>query len=164
MLIRPGETVWRAEQAHRAALIVDMAAYFKAVREAILKARRSVHLLGWAFDPDTFVEPDREGGGPERDAIGPRLRRLAQERPEIDVRVLIWKSALPVSASQHFFPHRAKRCFKGSPVKFLLDAKVPFGACHHQKALVIGGTRWTTSTTTRTGASAAAGTTSRATR
>ena len=137
MLIRPGETVWRAEQAHRVALIVDMAAYFKAAREAILKARRSVHLLGWAFDPDTFVEPDREGGGPGRDAIGPRLRRLAIDRPEIDVRVLIWKSALPVSASQHFFPHRAKRCFKGSPVRFLLDAKVPFGACHHQKALVI---------------------------
>lgn len=137
MLIRPGETVWRVETARRAALIVDMAAYFKAAREAILKARRSVHLLGWAFDPDTFVEPDREGGGPERDAIGPRLRRLATERPELDVRVLIWRSALPVSASQHFFPHRAKRCFKGSPVRFLLDAKVPFGACHHQKALVV---------------------------
>ena len=137
MLIRPGHTVWRAERAHRAALIVDMAAYFKAVREAILKARRSVHLLGWAFDPDTFVEPDRKGGGPARDAIGPRLRQLAIERPELDVRVLIWKSALPVAASQHFFPHRAKRCFKGSPVKFLLDAKVPFGACHHQKALVV---------------------------
>ena len=137
MLIRPGETVWRAERASRASLIVDMAAYFHAAREAILKARRSVHLLGWAFDPATFVEPDHEGGGPARDAIGPRLRQLAVERPEIDVRVLIWKSALPVSASQNFFPHRAKQCFAGSPVKFLLDAKVPLGACHHQKVLVI---------------------------
>lgn len=137
MLIRPGQTVWRAERAFRAALIVDMAAYFKAAREAIGQARRTVHLLGWAFDPDTFVEPDREGGGPARDAIGPRLRRLAIERPDLDVRVLIWKSALPVAASQRFFPHRAKRCFKGSPVRFLLDAKTPLGACHHQKALVI---------------------------
>ena len=137
MLCRPGETVWRLERAHRASLIVDMAAYFKAAREAVEKARRSVHLLGWAFDPDTFVEPDKEGGGPERDDIGSRLRALADERPELDIRILIWKSALPIAASQNFFPHRAKACFAGSRVRFLLDAKVPFGACHHQKVLVI---------------------------
>ena len=53
------------------------------------------------------------------------------------MRVLIWKSSLPVAASQHFFPHRAKQCFKNTPVKFRLDASVPFGACHHQKVLVV---------------------------
>lgn len=137
MLCRPGETVWRLERAHRASLIVDMAAYFKAAREAVQKATRSVHLLGWAFDPDTFVEPDVEGGGPARDDIGSRLRALADERPELDIRILIWRSALPIAASQNFFPHRAKACFAGSRVKFLLDDKVPLGACHHQKMLVV---------------------------
>ena len=137
MLIRPGETVWRAERAARAALIVDMAAYFKAAHEAIAKATRSIHLLGWAFDPDTFVEPDDAGSGPARDRIGARLRHLACAKPELDVRVLIWKSALPIAASQNFFPHRAKKCFERTPVHFLLDDKVPFGACHHQKMLVI---------------------------
>ena len=137
MLLQPGRTAWRVERAQRAALVIDMAAYFKAAREAVVKARRSVHLLGWSFDPATFVEPDLEGGGPERDAIGPRLRQLACDRPELDVRVLIWRSALPIAASQNFFPHRAKKCFAGSPVKFLLDDKVPFGACHHQKLLVV---------------------------
>ena len=55
--------------------------------------------------------------------------RLVRERPELDIRILCWKSALPVSATQHFFPHRAKQCFKGTPVRFRLDATVPNGAC-----------------------------------
>jgi phosphatidylserine/phosphatidylglycerophosphate/cardiolipin synthase-like enzyme len=53
------------------------------------------------------------------------------------VRLLIWKSALPISASQEFFPHRARAYFRDTPVHFRLDDAVPFGACHHQKALVI---------------------------
>jgi phosphatidylserine/phosphatidylglycerophosphate/cardiolipin synthase-like enzyme len=51
--------------------------------------------------------------------------------------VLIWHSALPISASQDFFPHKARRWFRNTGVKFRLDDAVPFGACHHQKVLVI---------------------------
>ena len=71
------------------------------------------------------------------DRAGPFLRDLACARPQLDVRILIWKSALPVAASQHFFPHRAKACFRKTPVHFRLDESVPMGACHHQKVLVI---------------------------
>jgi phosphatidylserine/phosphatidylglycerophosphate/cardiolipin synthase-like enzyme len=71
------------------------------------------------------------------DRAGDFLKDLACSRPGLDVRILIWKSALPVAASQHFFPHRARACFKDTPVSFMLDASVPMGACHHQKVLVI---------------------------
>jgi phosphatidylserine/phosphatidylglycerophosphate/cardiolipin synthase-like enzyme len=135
--LQPGLTCWRAEPAERVAFLLDSATYFSAAKAAMLKARRSIHLLGWAFDPLTQLEPDETGGGPAEDQAGPFLRQLACDRPELDVRVLIWRSALPIAASQHFFPHRARRCFRGTPVKFRLDASVPFGACHHQKVLVI---------------------------
>jgi phosphatidylserine/phosphatidylglycerophosphate/cardiolipin synthase-like enzyme len=65
------------------------------------------------------------------------LLRLAQARPELDVRLLIWRSALPIAASQEFFPHKARKWFQGTPVKFRLDDQVPFGACHHQKAVIV---------------------------
>jgi len=65
------------------------------------------------------------------------LLQLAEERPELDIRLLIWKSALPISASQEFFPHKARKWFEGSRVQFRLDDQVPFGACHHQKVVVI---------------------------
>jgi phosphatidylserine/phosphatidylglycerophosphate/cardiolipin synthase-like enzyme len=62
---------------------------------------------------------------------------LARARPELDVRLLIWRSALPIAAQQEFFPHKARAWFKDTPVKFRLDDSVPFGACHHQKVLVV---------------------------
>jgi phosphatidylserine/phosphatidylglycerophosphate/cardiolipin synthase-like enzyme len=51
--------------------------------------------------------------------------------------VLCWKSALPVAATQHWFTLADRRVFAGSPVKFVLDGKLPMGACHHQKILVV---------------------------
>ena len=137
MLLKPGATCWRVERAHRVGLFIDMADYFVAAREAMRAAQRSIHALNWAFAPDTLFEPDDCGDGPPSDRFGPFLRDLACDRRELDVRVLCWRSALPVSASQNFFPHRARACFKNTPVKFRLDGSIPFGACHHQKVLVI---------------------------
>ncbi len=136
-LLDPGVTCWRVEQANRAALLIDMADYFLAARAAMLRARSSIHLLNWAFDPDTLFDPQPGGTGPQSDRFGPFLRALALHRPDLDIRILCWKSALPVSATQRFFPHRAKKCFEGTPVHFILDATVPMGACHHQKMIVI---------------------------
>jgi phosphatidylserine/phosphatidylglycerophosphate/cardiolipin synthase-like enzyme len=137
VLSQPLPTCWRVERADRAALLIDAADYLLAVKAALLDARSTIHLLNWAFDPDTLLEPAPDGGGPDGGRIGPFLKDLARARPELDIRVLCWRSALPVAATQRFFPHRAKTCFAGSPVRFLLDATVPLGACHHQKMIVI---------------------------
>ncbi len=137
MLLRPGETCWRTGHARRATPLIDTQVYFAAAKSAMAKARGSILLLGWAFDPLTELEPDANGGGPADDKVGAYMKGLACARPDLDVRVLIWKSSLPIAASQHFFPHRARQCFKNTPVRFRLDASVPFGACHHQKVLVI---------------------------
>jgi phosphatidylserine/phosphatidylglycerophosphate/cardiolipin synthase-like enzyme len=137
MLLDPGANCWRVAAANRAAVLIDMADYYAAAKTAFESARATIHVLNWAFDPDTLFTPEPGGVGPRDDRFGPFLRRLSLERPELDIRVLCWKSALPIAATQHFFPHRAKRCFEGSPVRFLLDATVPLGACHHQKMIVI---------------------------
>ena len=136
-LFVPGDTCWRVESADRVALLVDSGAYFSAALSAMRRARRSILLLGWGFDPRTRLKPDPNGEEHGPDEIGNLLRRLSVERPELDIHVLIWKSALPVSASQDFFPHRARKWFTGTRIHFALDASVPFGACHHQKVLVI---------------------------
>jgi len=136
-VLRPGETCWRIEHAHRAAFLVDTEAYYSAVFEALQKARRSVLLLGWGFDPRTRLFPDGYDGPDDPDEVGRILVELAKSRPELDVRLLIWRSALGIAAQQEFFPHRARAWFRDTPVKFRLDDQVPFGACHHQKVLVI---------------------------
>jgi phosphatidylserine/phosphatidylglycerophosphate/cardiolipin synthase-like enzyme len=136
-LLHPGETCWRVETADRVALLVDSSAYFSAALSAMRRARRSIFLLGWGFDPRTRLRPDPSGEEHGPDEIGNLLLRLSDERPELEIHILIWKSALPISASQHFFPHKARQWFEGTRINFALDASVPFGACHHQKVLVI---------------------------
>jgi phosphatidylserine/phosphatidylglycerophosphate/cardiolipin synthase-like enzyme len=137
VLLKPGSTCWRREIADRAGLIIDMQDYFAGAQAAMRKARRSIHLLNWAFDPETWFLPDDTGRGPSSDTFGPFLRDLACAKPALDIRILCWRSALPVAATQNFFPHRAKACFRNTPVKFRLDSSLPLGACHHQKVLVV---------------------------
>lgn len=123
-------------RAERAGLIVDVEAYYEAAREAMSRAQRSIHILGWAWDPETPFEPTPADGS-EAERWGPFVRRLSEERPDLDIRLLIWKSALPIAATQNFFPHKARVCFEGSRVHFRLDGSIPMGACHHQKVVVI---------------------------
>ena len=136
-LLEQGRTCWRLERATRAAMLIDSKAYFEAAKAAMLKARRTIWLLGWTFDPRTRLEPS--GGSDRTDEMGHFIKRLAASRPELDVRVLVWQSQIAVSLSQGGYPQRATAEFVGSRVNFRLDGRTPFGACHHQKVLVIDG-------------------------
>ena len=136
-VIKPGETCWRTSRADRAAFLIDTEAYFSAVADALQNARRSILLLGWGFDPRTRLFPDGYDGPDDPDEVGRVLVELAAAKPELDVRLLIWRSAFAIAAQQEFFPHKAREWFKNTHVKFRLDDHVPFGACHHQKVLVI---------------------------
>ena len=49
--LQPGLTCWRRERAGRVAVLHDGAAYFAAARAALLRARESITLIGWSFDP-----------------------------------------------------------------------------------------------------------------
>lgn len=137
MLLEPGVTCWRVGQADRAAVIIDMADYFVAAKAAMLNAKRSIHLLNWAFDPDTAFDPPRKGEPPEGERIGPFLKQLAEARPDLDIRILCWKASLPISATQNFFTLKDRRCFRGTSVKMKLDGRLPMGASHHQKMIII---------------------------
>lgn len=139
MLLEAERTCWRIDQADRAAILIDAAAYFAAAKSALLKARSTIHMLNWAFDPETELFPRHDGDPGAELELGAFLVGLTKDRPELAVRILCWKSAILVSATQGFFPHRAKRCFKDTAVQFHLDETVPFGACHHQKVIVVDG-------------------------
>jgi phosphatidylserine/phosphatidylglycerophosphate/cardiolipin synthase-like enzyme len=135
MLARPGDNCWRVETASRFAILMENDAYFEALRSAIGKAQRSIVILGWQFDPRTRLDPANIHRDHEAE-IGLMLRMLVRQRPELDVRLLIWKSPLLIAASQGFYPHKAQRWFRKRVVEFRLDQGLP-GACHHQKVVII---------------------------
>ena len=135
-LLAPGQTVWRVEPADRFAILMENQTYFDALASAISKAQRSVVLLGWQFDPRTRLDPETRAGDRQAE-IGHQLRMLVRSRPDLDVRLLIWKSPLLIAASQVFYPHKAQRWFRKRMVEFRLDSPGPIGACHHQKVVII---------------------------
>ena len=126
-----GRSVWRREQAARAALLHDGAAYFAAARAALLAARRSILLIGWSFDPRTRLRPGTDG-----ESLGDLLVRLKAERPELAVRLLVWTLPWPLSANTDMKPE-AVRAQLGPGIDYRVDAALPYGACQHQKILVV---------------------------
>lgn len=135
-VLTPGDTCWRVEPASRLTILMENEAYFEALGSALSKARRSIVILGWQFDPRTRLDPDTRAGDRQAE-VGHQLRMLVKTRPELDVRLLIWKSPLLIAASQGFYPHRAQGWFRKRMVEFRLDQPGPLGACHHQKVVVI---------------------------
>ena len=125
------------ETAPRAAIFIDMADYFKAAKEAMSGARRSVYLLNWAFEADTVFDPQPGCESPDSDRFGRFLKALAESNHDLDVRVLCWRSSLPIAATQNFFPIADRVTFRHSRVRFVLDGKLPLGACHHQKMIIV---------------------------
>ncbi|MFN3670104.1 MAG: phospholipase D-like domain-containing protein [Brevundimonas sp.] len=132
----PGRNCWRVETAGRFAVLMENAAYFEALRSALGKARRSIVILGWQFDPRTRLDPNSPHDDHQAQ-IGHQLRMLVKANPDLDIRLLIWNSPLLIAASQGFYPHRARGWFRRRIVEFRLDPPPAIGACHHQKVVII---------------------------
>lgn len=135
-ILKPGRNCWRIVRAERVTPLIDIEDYFRAAREAMLNATRSIMLLGWSFHPGTELV---RGGGEARfpSRIGDVLNFVAERNPELDVRVLIWRMPLPYAMRNDFYPQRGVKWFKDSGVKYRLDPCKHTGASHHQKLLVI---------------------------
>src|SRR5665213_3167196 len=104
-LLVPGSTCWRTEPADRAAFMVDNELYFAALYSALRTAERSIHILGWAFDPRTRLAPDGAETPDDPDEVGRILIELCRARPGLDVRVLAWRSPFGVMGHQDIRGH-----------------------------------------------------------
>lgn len=130
-----GENCLCVVRARRGAVLVDGAAYFSELEAALRRARRSVVIIGWDFDGGVRLRPQSEQAWP----IGALLRRLVEARPELEVRILIWSSAVvhgPSGPAQLLFGAE----WQDHPrIKLRLDTTHPFYASHHQKIVCIDG-------------------------
>lgn len=131
-----GQNCWRIEHADRVALIVDAAAYFRAVKDAFLKARHSIYLIGWDFDTRIKFEPENpELEGPN--ALGPFLRWLVKRRPELNVYILKWDLGGLLALGRGTTPFAVLGWTTNRRLHFKLDGIHPPGAAHHQKIVVV---------------------------
>ena len=132
-IAREGHNCWRRTVAGRAAFLVDGAAYYHALRLALEKAERSVFVLGWEFDSRTRLERGQD----QEPTIADLFHRSLRSRPQLQIYVLIWNSALIYSLDREFLPVLKHDWLSHRRLHFRLDDCHPLGASHHQKMVVI---------------------------
>jgi phospholipase D1/2 len=133
-LLEERATCWRVARTERAALLIDGAAYFDALRQALPLARRTVHIVGWDIRSDISLDP-------LGDALPLRklLRRLLAERPALQIRILVWDWPLFFSLDREPLPELQFGVAQTRRLDLILDAHHPPAACHHEKLVVIDG-------------------------
>ncbi len=135
-LLLPGRNCWRIERAHRLSFLIDGAAYFRAVREAIVQARRSIYILGWDIDSRTRLVPEgADDGFPQ--PLGEFLHEVVARRRGLRAYVLSWDFAMLYVLDREWLPVYKLGWRTHRRLTFRLDGRHPVGACHHQKVVVI---------------------------
>src|SRR5947207_1565169 len=137
-MLKPGCNVWRVERAARAAVLIDGAAYFGAIRAALINARHRVIILGWDIHSRTRLvgESGRaEDGLPE--PFAEFLSALVRARPELDICLQPWDYSMLYAMERELFPTLTLGWNTPRQVRFCLDGAVPLGAAQHQKLIVI---------------------------
>ncbi|WP_419897011.1 VTT domain-containing protein [Roseomonas sp. USHLN139] len=137
-LLRPGDTVWRLEPAGRAAVLVDAANYYGALREAMKSARSSILIAGWDIDSRTpLVGPSGEARDGLPAMLGPFLAALVERRPQLRIKLLLWDYSVLYALERELLPALSLHWGTPRQIELCLDDQVAFGASHHQKVVVI---------------------------
>src|SRR3954466_5169894 len=137
-LLVEGDTCWRKVRARRAAVLIDAAEYFGALRESLLRAERSIFILGWELHSRTCLHGDDDRKQRRSTTeLGKLLRRMLRHKRELEIRILLWDHSLFFAAQRELFPRWMFGWRKRRRVEVRLDNRLPFGAAHHEKLVVI---------------------------
>lgn len=131
---------WKKDKADKAALLVDCASYYKALYETLCHAKHSIFILGW--DIDGRIELLR-GEDAQNKKYAVALRELlcqkANENPDLEIYLNRWNYSIFFSSERESFSGWKWRMHTPPNIHYCADYAVPFGACHHQKIIVVDG-------------------------
>jgi phosphatidylserine/phosphatidylglycerophosphate/cardiolipin synthase-like enzyme/uncharacterized membrane protein YdjX (TVP38/TMEM64 family) len=137
-LLVEGETCWRRTTARRAAVLIDGAAYFAALRAAILAAERSLFIVGWDIDSRVRVSGDGEVAAPR--TLRELLSHAVSIRPDLSVHLLLWDYSVLYALEREPLPSLNLGWTTPPQILVQLDGNVPLGGSHHQKIVVVDDT------------------------
>ena len=139
-ILIPGDTVWRRCKAGRLAILNDAAAYFAALRQALLLATEQVYILGWDTHSLTrLVGPSGKADDDYPEELGAFLKALLNARPELRINILSWNFPALYAAEREW--NSTARFTEHAPdrLRFCFDSSLPLGSAQHQKIVVIDG-------------------------
>jgi phospholipase D1/2 len=137
-ILQPGRNVWRIEPAGRAAVLIDGAAFFDAVRRAFLRAERRIFIAGWDIDSRTrLVGEDNCADDGFSPVLAEFLSELVECRPALEVYLLLWDFSAVYAVERELFPRLSLQWRTPTRVTLCMDGAVPFGSSQHQKLIVV---------------------------
>ena len=143
-IVQPGKNCWRVERAHQFYCVQDGADYFRLVREALLRARRTVFILGWDIFSGVDLlppSPARPEGQALRRDVPTRLDELlgfiTRQQPRLHCYILIWDYAALYTLERDPWSRWRLGWRTHRRVHFGFDDRHPVGGSHHQKVIVV---------------------------
>lgn len=135
-------SVWRYAKASRAHVVVDAAAYFELLHEAMLEARQRIMLIGWDFDTRIRLAGGRRWWNLPRKSrfparLGAFMVWLVKRRKGLQVRILKWNFGALKFVFRGSMILDLVRWFWNRSIDFKFDSAHPIGCSHHQKIVVI---------------------------
>ena len=137
-LLHPGQNCWRIETAERAAILLSGERYFRAFRQALLLARKQVIILAWDLHSEILLERGpgaADDGLPQK--LGPFLNALLEQRPELEIHLLIWDFSVIYAAEREWRMFSESLANPHPRLHLHFDDQLPLGVSHHQKVVVV---------------------------
>ncbi|WP_206956744.1 VTT domain-containing protein [Trinickia acidisoli] len=135
-LLEVGRNCESIRHANRLALLIDGNAYFSALREALVRAERTIFIVGWDLDSRMRLVPEGANDGlPE--ALGEFLQALSAIRRRLRIYILAWDFAMIYAFEREWMPVYQTGWRSQRGIVFRQDGFHPRGASHHQKMVVI---------------------------
>ncbi|SMF08937.1 Phosphatidylserine/phosphatidylglycerophosphate/cardiolipin synthase [Xaviernesmea oryzae] len=131
-IIRPGRNVWRSAEAESLAFLIDGEDYYRRLDRVLRQAERSIFIVGWDFNPDIRLRPAE----PDGETLGALLRRLIEEKPALEIRILVWGMG-PVYSGKSLKMFGKMDWSDHPRILLQFDFKHPLRASHHQKIVVV---------------------------
>jgi phospholipase D1/2 len=135
-ILAEGRNCWKRVHADRVAFLVDGKAYYHAFRQAAIRAKRSILMLGWDFNSRERLEHDGDPG-PWPNEFAPFIDALVRRRRRLEAHVLNWDFAMLYVLEREPLPVLKMDWRTHRRFHFQLDGNHPPGASHHHKVVVI---------------------------
>ena len=130
-IINLERNAWRSDPAEKVGFIIDTAEYYRSLEEIFPKARRTIWIIGWDFNPDIHLDPERPGA-----TLGAFLRSLVDQNPELEIRILVWAMG-PIYSGKSLRLFRENTWSNHPRIHLRFDTKHPLRGSHHQKIVVV---------------------------
>ncbi|MFK0332017.1 phospholipase D-like domain-containing protein [Rhizobium sp. NPDC090275] len=130
-IIRQRRNAWQVGKVEKAAFLIDGAAYFLALDQALRKAVHTIWIVGWDFNPDIRLRPHQSS-----ETLGELLLSLADEKPDLRIRILVWGMG-PIYSGKSLRLFRESEFSAHPQISMRFDLRHPIRGCHHQKLVSI---------------------------